>query len=757
MKACRKIITLLFMIVLAQPFAGVSATEQHRFRLTDFYAGESPVRLQGLYDERTVQIPLASTYRVTEATLKIFAANSIALMEDRSILNVRFNNATIAQIAYDPNNPSLISDVTIPTSLWRSGFNSLTFAVSQHHSNQCVNSRVPELWSELDLYKSTLTMTTALSDEAPTLASLSGFFSPGVGGQRQVALYTVGLENSLLSEQTLPMVAQALALRNQYQPLTLQHKTLPPASSAAVLTDDAWTDAQQQQLRNTAWYGASGRDRIHVLVGTQDELSPYLTDRTREAINGPFLAIEATPAIVVDDKTVVGATHRLIVSGLSHEQVREAANTLAVMDDALNRDNQARIITPPSLTSAALMQADIAAADSTYTFSELGVSGEQFRGANAFSKRISLRLPADFYVPESATVTLLLDFAYGAGFGPGSAMNIAVNDELIHGLNLNEENGASFRHYQLNVPARYFKGGVNNIDLNVTMRAPLAGMPCADIPGSHMVFQLYSSSSIELPPAGGVAVQPDLALFAETAYPFSQPEASSIIVTDPGMYSSALTLAGKMAQSISLPLPSLTVTTGVDTLSGGHAIVLGSPESLAAINQSKLPSAIEKTKRWPYRLQNMLHNRVRAFMTEKAHTPLRVNGETVQENALGDLGVLVAEENKAADSSSLLVMIAAQSADVMQQRIQDLVSLELWGQLTGDFFVWRQQKEPELVMQVSDKFEVGQAGSVALEVRAWLSNNPWYWLGGFLLIVLVVSVVAYLLLRRRNKKVRQSW
>ena len=60
-------------------------------------------------------------------------------------------------------------------------------------------------------------------------------------------------------------------------------------------------------------------------------------------------------------------------------------------------------------------------------------------------------------------------------------------------------------------------------------------------------------------------------------------------------------------------------------------------------------------------------------------------------------------------------------------------------------------------MQVSDKYEVGEADDRWLHLRLWLSNNPWYWLIGFVLVVFVVSLLIYLLLKRRNKQVQDSW
>jgi len=52
---------------------------------------------------------------------------------------------------------------------------------------------------------------------------------------------------------------------------------------------------------------------------------------------------------------------------------------------------------------------------------------------------------------------------------------------------------------------------------------------------------------------------------------------------------------------------------------------------------------------------------------------------------------------------------------------------------------------------------VGEADDNWLHLRLWLSNNPWYWLIGFIILVFIVSMVIYLLLKRRNEQVQDSW
>ena len=752
---------LLFSLIVCA-FSAVSETST--YRLTDFYGGEGVVRMQGKSNTFDIAIPLTSIHKITDASLTIEVTSSQALIKKRSQLFVRFNNATIGQIAFDPNRSSLVSSIVVPATLWREGFNQLTFAVSQHYAEQCVDGNAPELWSEINVYNSTLSVSTELQENAASLAHLSGFFSPGIGGQRAVNIYRARDSAPQLMQRTLPLVSQALALRNQYQPLAIESAYIPDGYMLPDIAEDVsdfWQERRVDNYRKSAWYLTQPQPQnVHVLVGTVEALSPVLSDTTINDIHGAFLKVERTPAFEAQGRTWVNSSYRLIVSGTTDEEVYQAAKALSVMDDVLSPSSSVAILSQQGMQPERLQRTSVLSPGQRYSFSDLGIASERFNDEGDFTKRISLRLPADFYVPENASVELLLDFGYGAGAGPGSIMNVSVNEELVHGLYLGNENGEAFRDYQLRIPARFFKGGVNNIDIGATMRAPLAGVPCDDVFGSHLVFQINHSSSIELPEAGNVAVQPDLGLFSETGYPFARYKTAPqghIFIPDDLYLDSALTLAGKLAQVAQSPLLNLEVSQDLAVTESGSVIILGTPASLNTVSQDAFVSSIGDTQRWPYRLQNQLYNRVRDITNDKSYKQMRVTGVTVQEADLGNQAVLLAEEHPSSNASDTLFIIAAQTPALLKARVTDLTSLSLWGQLAGDFFVWDDNLSPLLVMQVNEKFEVGEPNNHWLTLRLWLSNNPWYWLLSFLLLVCIVSVFIFVLLKRRNKQVQNSW
>jgi hypothetical protein len=156
-------------------------------------------------------------------------------------------------------------------------------------------------------------------------------------------------------------------------------------------------------------------------------------------------------------------------------------------------------------------------------------------------------------------------------------------------------------------------------------------------------------------------------------------------------------------------------------------------------------------------LQNNLQNSLESGLKEAPGHLMKVEGVTLQASTLGDLGVLIMKENPTSTETGSLMIIAAETTEIMQQRVTDLVSLSLWGQLAGDFFAWSNSDTPDLVMRVSSKFEIGEPVSQWLAFRMWLSNHPMYWIIAILIFLLIGSITSYQALKKRNKDIESSW
>ena len=519
------------ILLFAALTAGTSfaAVDEASVRLSQFAAKPGPLMLQGAAAERDLYIPLSPAVDMREATVELKFSNSIALVSGRSTLAVRLNDLTLAQIPLDPKQPVGTARVRLPAERWKSA----TTSSASQSSSMCstaANSRAGRVGTELDLHGSQLHYRVEDRDRALLLKDVGALFSPGIGGLAQVRLLTVEGAAAPVISRALPRVAQALALRRQFAPLTIEHASVPAGTA---------------QLPESPAQGAQ------VLVGTVDELRPLLPAAMLSDIKGPHLAIERQA------RAAAASASLLVVTGNSADEVASAASLLAVMDDALNPVPRVTQLGGERRTPGlAQLSGRVLGADRRYTFATLGFADAAFRGAGAHTARLNLQVPADYYPEESAEVELLVDLAYGAGMGPGSVMNVTVNDRFVHGRPLEDKNGVAYRDYRIVLPARALVPGVNTVRFDFSLRPEVASGECVSVDGDHLVAQIGGSSRIVMPPFASAALQPDLGLLRTTGYPYFSTDGKlepRLVVSSAAEVGSALTLLGKLAQVAGAP------------------------------------------------------------------------------------------------------------------------------------------------------------------------------------------------------------
>ena len=742
-------ICLLSLAGLMAPWTA-SAAGNDVVRLSEFRGEGSQLMLRGQAASADLFIPLSSARRVESAEVDLHLVNSIALIEERSVLRVNFNGVTVGQIRLRRDRPEILATVALPASLWEPGFNRLQFAASQQVEAECASPEAPELWTEIDLYASHLRVEHRPGAAALALADLSGILGTGVGSAHRVTLLTAPDANDGALDQALPMLAQALALRRNYAPLQLRHRQWQ-ASSPSI--DDDWDEAARDALPESAFYwpGAVG-EAVHVLVGRRDQLEQILPARLTRSIEGAHLSLARTPAVVVDDRLRVPATVRLIVSGDTDADVLTASRVLAEMDDRLNRATQVNALQRQrSEPAQGLLPSRFLVPQRRYRFDSIG-EGATFRSSGTFRHTLDFDLPPDFHVPESASFKLYLDFGYGAQMGPGSSLNLLLNDQLIHGIPLDQPGGQSFRAYRLDVPARQLRGGSNTLAFEVALRAPQSPQPCTWVSPEHLVFKLHDTSSLELPAAGSAAVLPDLGLMADTGYPYLQTGETApvnLYLADRALSGVGLTLAGKLAQAAGIPLQGLVLADWPrDTPAAGNHLLIGTPDALPKALFRDWSAALGRSQRWPYRTLNDW----RALINGDE---LALEGHVEQRGALGDGALLAALANPAGGGT--VSVVTADSNARLVDSVDALIQPQVWGQLRGDLAAWRDRESPVHTLQVSGGYVVGDPDQPVNTLRLWLSNNPWYWAIGVLAVVTLAAWLLYRLLLRRNRRQQAKW
>jgi hypothetical protein len=258
---------------------------------------------------------------------------------------------------------------------------------------------------------------------------------------------------------------------------------------------------------------------------------------------------------------------------------------------------------------------------------------------------------------------------------------------------------------------------------------------------------------------------PDLARFAAAGFPYVSDDgtaAGTIYVDSAALEGSALTLIGKLAQTVQGPVSGWRVVVGVPDKITGQAIVLATADRLSSDYYGNLAAAIARTKRWPYRALEDLRtvssqphltvgNLWSAFFghTSRA-TPFPPQQSLTQRTALGDLGVAFELRNPHGTATDTLMVVTADTDAQIADRVQALVQPEVWSQLKGDLVAWREPTAPVYTMEVAQRYEVGSKDPWLL-LRLAVSNNPLPWIAAAAIAAALATAAAFILLRRRKR------
>ena len=71
---------------------------------------------------------------------------------------VTVNGHTVKQLVLDPAMPDSEVDIDLPVAMFKAGYNNLSFSVVQHYTDgTCEDQLAPELWTEINAVKSSIT------------------------------------------------------------------------------------------------------------------------------------------------------------------------------------------------------------------------------------------------------------------------------------------------------------------------------------------------------------------------------------------------------------------------------------------------------------------------------------------------------------------------------------------------------------------------------------------------------------------------
>lgn len=436
--------------------------------------------LKGASDTYSFKLPIPKRWTIQEAILNFSYVNSIALIPNRSKMVVLLNEQPITQVTLNPVYPEGSIAVALPVDLLKVGYNDISFKVSQLSTNDCQDPSSPELWTTLKLDKASLDFAITMKDIPLTLSSVNDFlFDSKMFTENIVNIVIANLsENNI---EAAVIAASGIALKFNYRPVKFTlSKTLK-----------------------------DGYDNI--VIGNKNFIS-NITNHNSIDGQGAFLKISPMPN---EPKHAL-----IIIQGDSTENIKKATLAFSIIDYPFPKI-QSMQIHEVNLSQIPPAAKKILLPEHEYSFCEMGVGTIHF---NAVNKKASLKinLPSDAFLKPNLDATLSLNMVYGSGMRQDSVLNIHVNGKFMSSIHLNITQGATFEDYRINIPLDLLKSGHNEI-LFTAVLTPLIADLCTFIQTENLQLTIFDSSRFELPSFPLWVAMPDISLFFNDGFPFSQP------------------------------------------------------------------------------------------------------------------------------------------------------------------------------------------------------------------------------------------
>lgn len=520
-----------------------------------------PLRLNTWSANYTVKLPLSPREAIRDALLHLDTVNSTALIRSRSELSIRVNGRVLAQYALDPERTRMSNEVRIPADLLKTGYNDVTIGVVQHYTYDCEDPGSPELWTEIDPLRSSITVNYAglRPNLTPRLTQLHTAFDRRAWAPLPLAV-VVGTEQVNKSQLSAAAVAvQGIALRKGYRPVSVD---VFNANTAVALRPQ---DGRFGKLNPAV---TEGHDLL--LIGKRAELSRYLDTEVAGVMNGPFVGVFSLNE---------GATVALVVSGNTDEELMQAARAVGnpdykFSDVPMEQVNQ----------KTQFVQPFTAQPKEATPFYKFDYNTTSARGIKVQPVTVEFRAPSDFGAQKGEVAQVKLHFSYGAGLRKDSAMSLYLNGKFAVSVPLNEINGGEFTGYSVNLPAQFIKPGYNVLTFEPVFLSQKER--CDMLRDEHMVLTIYEDSTLELPASTVSPKVPDLERFSAGLWSLDSGARVYVTANDVATSAAALEVVALMAQKNRAPFD---VEASFEPFNEGHMFVVGPYGGLAQFVADALP------------------------------------------------------------------------------------------------------------------------------------------------------------------------
>ena len=743
---------LPWLLLLLTCWAGVVTAGEDRvldIPLAKLMTSDRPLRLEQARGSHTLSVPLSARSQLRSATLELNLVNSVSLLKHRSQLRISLNDRIVAQLPLDPAAPEATARVNIPAGYFKPGYNRLGFSAAQHYTERCEDATAPELWTEIDTLKSRLSLRLRPRDLSDArLSELNDLFDEKLWGEHRVNILSQGA----LDDQRLAwggLLAQGVALRFNYVPVHFRHQPAK-ASKQATAEGGNFPGLAQQALTESD----------NILVGTLEQLRPYLGEAVIERIDGAHLALYPLDA---DPRRLL-----VLVSGTTPEEVSRAARAFAYIDLPYPDTRWMRvdrIETAPAIPHATTSRV---LPNGSYPLSRFGFQTRSLQGMGGDSVSLNIELPPDLYAPENTKVELDLHLAYSAGMREDSVLHLYLNGNFETSVPLSNPAGGSYRHYRVDLPLRTLQPGFNHLELKPRLIPRVTG-DCTFVNTDNLVITLFEDSRLIMPDAAHFTTLPDLRLFHQTGFPHTvQSDGSDLHLhlasNDSAVAGAAWTLLGKLTQRAGMPLEQASLS--LQPPPSGSAILIG---ALTDLDPTLLDGAPMRPgnnglaahpvapglQRWEGDIGwlDKLQRRILSVLRMEEPAPVQQRRTRIEHpGRLGRYSLAMQYQSPALGDHTATALLA-DDPQTLLQGVELLVDPRFWDRLDGDLTLWRDTRESIANASLGKPYTVGEL-TPWWQANFYLSHNPWAWGGLVAGLVLLMAWIGLLLLRSFRRRHR---
>ena len=675
----------------------------------------------------TLFVPQSARVSLKSCTLHLEFTNSIALLTERSVLRVVVNDVIVAQYYLSREKPFHEADIQLPLDLLNVGFNRMQFVVAQHYTWKCEDPGAPELFTEINPDESYLSAVGELKPIPERLSFLRWWVDEKLWSPYQFNV-------------CIPSATQMSELQLAWGSIATQ-------GVALALNNENFRVSTANALRP---------NMDNIVIGTQAELSGFLTSTEMSAINGSFLAIKSLPG---------DPTHcMIIISGRNEQEVGKTAQAFGMVNFPLP-DSQYAVIDsiampdkPAYIRNAPLNVPGI------YSFKQLGYTSRTVRGWHTGGYSLKVYMPGDISKEDPSNTELRLHFAYGAALRKDSTFNLFVNRQFQTAIRLSNQEGEMHSDHRVYLPMKAFQPGLNYVDL-VPEMVPMISEECELLQDENLLFTLYEDSDFVLPKAMRKARLPSLGLFSQTAFPYSAPPdgiETAMFVTspDPDTVCAAWTLVGKMAQvsgalmnnmEISFKAPrakkSLLVVGPRDQIP--EEVIAKAPVSPLQVGKMRyLVSVSPKPEKLAASPVEEFLEKIRGVPSERAEPEAPATANLTIASDLVEDTVAVQYESPF-NKGYPVTLFTANDPEHLLAGMNALQDRRIWDNFSGDLAVWNSDPDSFAACKVGPDFIYKSSGIVA-RVGTNLDSKPWLFAILLIGVLLLIGLIVRGVLKRRE-------